>query len=1168
LLSVLVSVVLVCMPIPALPIRSEHSMGLSNSEASGTSSTPAAYEPDPLTGILDPVTVQHVAVPSGPTIYTTAGTDITKHPTGEAWLPAGAVGNLRSASCDGGYFLVGAGGSADFASHAGTISLWIKWDETAPNGRFWGQDGNFETRWSSGRLVLDWGGDGNLQGTKSDWVVGHWYFLAITWNETSNDLTIYWGDENTLPSHDASTTTWFSTVLGLHTQNNIMNSAGRTTAQVLGHVDDFRYYDTERGIEDIQNDYMMVLAGGEPGLVHYYEFEDDLTDSAGGADLVSSGSTEFSRDVFSGDSEWVASQVAVNVRNLQMLYAKNGTFDSGVAGTNVDWIGDGFYHPDGWRARREYIYTPGRQRSAYVATGNPYITIENEGYEVSSPDGFRHYNGTAIYWYQLIDNTELREDFVFNMDYLYLHGPIGNNYSGNFEFRVEVLNGASVLWNWTVDPTNLTGRGQWLSTGPLPVTIEGAPSVLEMRIALEVSTAGTYVQIMDGDPELNGDSMNGQYVSFMIDDVSLAGSEAPSFESVSLVASNAEAGVAEVVGAAGIGSARLNHSYWNLVVIPIELSSNATVSFEFSCEVTRMHRFRNSSASAGPDSEGVAFSVAINEQSEMSLLTYVQSSPEATDLSLVVYHPSDWEPSVVLNPFETDVTGSCVCHSGFIQIPAGLVDSVGWWRFLFSSPNYVQDIRTEVQKETSGMWEDESLFRSNERIRTAAVLGTDTGYISGLDNVEMRTYDPSGALWASEVLDATNSSWMRSSGTTIGPINASVGLWTTTVSWLNSSEVAFGLCTFEVHHGTTVFAHTPNVEVKDGREFTAAIHIYDQDNGIAILSGAEVVANFSSYDVVFSPNLAQGWWEATFNTSGLVSGEYSIQVNVTIAYYETQACFINLTIPEAESGVAVAFRAGVLGAMFLFLGFLAVTYGRRLYMSVAAKRNLELLVMKSRLEDAKNLIGLLVIQRIVGLSVYSKILKGAFEESILSSFISAISHFRSEFSMTEPKWKAIPITEAIIAVQTEQLICALITVDPASTRIRDRLEEFGRAIGTLYDNNEDITKPKALTSEYTSSVSRVLEPLFDRYFDGALLVKYVGARKTLPNRLKPVAEALSGTDMNYGVLPESLIRSLVMLGYSERRSYTLVLEAVDGGHLIRPEGALPPPEAPPFDGTD
>jgi hypothetical protein len=1168
LLSILVSVVLVCMPFPTLPVHSELGIGLSSSEHSGASITSAAYEPDPLTGILDPVTVEHVGVPSGPTIYATGRTDTTETPTGEAWLPAGAVGNLRSAACDGGYFLVGAGGSTSFASPAGTISLWIKWDGSATNGRFWGQDGNFETRWSSGRLVLDWGGDGNLQGTKSDWIAGHWYFLAITWNETFHRLSIYWGDENTLPTHDASSITWSSTVLGLLTQNNIMNSAGRTTAQVAGHVDDFRYYDVERELEDIQGDYTLVQTGTEPGLVHYYEFEDDLTDSSGAGDLVSSGGFEFSRDVFSGDSSWVASQVALNVRNLKMLYALNGTFDNGIAGANVDWTGDGQYHPYGWRARRTAPTWEGRQRASYSQTGDPCITIENEGYEVTSPDGFRHYDGTVIYWYQFIDNSKLCEDFIFNMDYLYLHGPLGVNYAGNFEFRVEILNGTSVLWDWSLDPTNLTERSQWFSAGSVPVTILNAPSTMEMRVVLEVSTAGSYVQILDGDPDLDGDSVNGQYISFMIDDISLVGAEVPDFRNVSFRASNPQAGATDVVGLAGLGHAILNYSYWNLVTIPVAVSCNDTVSFEFSCEVTQMHRFMNSSASTGPGSEGVAFSVTINEQSEMSLLTYIQSSPEATDLSLVVYHPSDWDPSFVLDPFDDDVTGSCVTYPGRIQIPAGLVDSAGWWHFLFTAPNYVEEIQTEVWSHTGGVWEAESLFRSNQRIRTVAVLGTGAEYVSDLDNVEIRTYDSSGTPWVTEVLDAVNSSSICGSATTLGPVNASVGLWTTTVAWSNGTEVAFGSRTFEMHHDTTIFAHTPDVQVEIGQEFTAAIHVYDKDNGNAILSGADIEGNFSSGNVIFSPNLAQGWWEATFNTSGLVSGTYVIQVDVTITYYETQACFINLRIPEAESGYAVAFRAGVLGAMFLFLGFLGVTYGRRLYMSVAAKRNLELLVMKARLEDAKNLIGLLVIQRIVGLSVYSKILKGAFEESILSSFISAISHFRSEFSMTEPKWKAIPITEAITAVQTEQLICALITVDPASTRIRDHLEEFGRAIGTLYDNNEEVTKPKALTSAHTSSVAKVLEPLFDSYFDGALLVKYVGVRKTLPSHLRPVAEALSGADMNYGVLPESLIRSLVMSGYSERRAYRLVLEAVDGGHLIRSEGALPPPEAPPFDGTE
>lgn len=793
--------------------------------------------------------------------------------------------------------------------------------------------------------------------------------------------------------------------------------------------------------------------------------------------------------------------------------------------------------------------------------GNNYVTIENQGDEIASPDSFRHYNGTRIFWYQDVDNTGSVEEFVLGFNYLYLHGPIGDNYSNIFEFCAEILDGPEVLWAWSADPTNLTERGSWMAVGPIMVNLPYAPPVFELRVNLKVNTPGSYVEIPVDDPDLGGDVTNGQFVSFLLDDVSLTATGMTSCDSVELTASNELAGAVQIAGSEGAGGVSLSFDYWNVAKIPVQITANTTVSFEFSAAVTRMTRFSNSTSSTSPGDQGVSFNVNGNEAVDVWLFTYLESYPEAANLEITVKHPADWSANSVRNSFGTDVTASCVFETGNINVPSGVEGSAGWWRFDLSAPNYMDDVRTEVQGDSEDLWQETSLFRNNDRIRCIASPGMETEPVEYPVEIEINIYLPSGTLWASEVVSPFNSSTAVCTPATLGPVNASIGMWTVTAGWNNGTEVAYGSCVFEVRHRATVFPHTPSVQVEIGGEFTAAVYIYDQDNGNPILAGAEVIGNLSSASVVFSPNLARSWWEATFNTSLLTTGQYVVQVNVSISFYETLPCFISLSIPKADSGFAVAFGAGVAAALAIFLVLLSMTYGRRLYMSVAAKRNLELLEMKGRLDDAKNLIGFLVIQKKIGLPLYSKVLKGAFEESMLSSFISAISHFRDEFSMSEPKWKSIPITEVITAVQTEQLICAIITVDPSSDRTRRRLEEFGRSIGSLYDASDEMSSLRPLTSKNLESVAVVVEPLFEGYFDGGLLAKYVGLRRSIPSRLKPVTEAFSSMQVNHGVSPESVIRSVVLLGYSERTAYRSVLEAVDEGYLIRAKKGLPLPNA-------
>ncbi|MFX1285665.1 MAG: hypothetical protein ACFFB5_18640 [Promethearchaeota archaeon] len=215
-------------------------------------------------------------------------------------------GNTHSWDAPGGFgnFLqVGSGGLTDFGSTSGTISLWLKFDSIS--GRFWGQHTDFEIRFGgigNSELHLDWGVTDALLYTHG-FTTNTWYFWAVTWDEIANTIYIYEGDENNQPSQVASTSTWTGAVSTIGViQNNIMNSRN-SGYEVDGHVDDFRYYDTDRSLSAIQNDYKTKLSGSESNLVHYYEFDNDLTDSAGSSNCVEAGSGgTFSTDVPSGFS--------------------------------------------------------------------------------------------------------------------------------------------------------------------------------------------------------------------------------------------------------------------------------------------------------------------------------------------------------------------------------------------------------------------------------------------------------------------------------------------------------------------------------------------------------------------------------------------------------------------------------------------------------------------------------------------------------------------------------------------------------------------------------------------------------------------------------------------------------------------------------------------------
>jgi hypothetical protein len=200
-----------------------------------------------------------------------------------------------SVDATGGYLRIG-DGSPDWGSPQGTISFWVKMDD-AVQGRCWGQSGDMETRWSGTNLTLDWGNTSTLTSTTT-FSADQWYFIAIVWNETADDLLLYVGDQETLPVLDGSSLngTWTNTT-PTSTENRFLNGLGGNEP-VNGHGDDLRYWNISRTLQELQSDYNASLTGSESGLRSYFPLDGDNIDQGpNSSDGVAVGSTGFSTDV-------------------------------------------------------------------------------------------------------------------------------------------------------------------------------------------------------------------------------------------------------------------------------------------------------------------------------------------------------------------------------------------------------------------------------------------------------------------------------------------------------------------------------------------------------------------------------------------------------------------------------------------------------------------------------------------------------------------------------------------------------------------------------------------------------------------------------------------------------------------------------------------------------
>ena len=202
--------------------------------------------------------------------------------------------NRNSFDAQGGYVMIG-DGTPDWGSATGTISWWIKWDTIS--NRPWGQHENMESRFSGSSLIFDWGAVGSLTSTTM-FETGKWYFLSIVWNENTNTLILYVGDQDNPPSLDTQNTAWSSAVstVGV-TQNNFLAS-NSGVEPTNGRGDDLRYWNIDRSLASIQSDYNNELTGQEANLGSYFRLNNNFVDSGINSDNGSgSGSYAFSNQI-------------------------------------------------------------------------------------------------------------------------------------------------------------------------------------------------------------------------------------------------------------------------------------------------------------------------------------------------------------------------------------------------------------------------------------------------------------------------------------------------------------------------------------------------------------------------------------------------------------------------------------------------------------------------------------------------------------------------------------------------------------------------------------------------------------------------------------------------------------------------------------------------------
>jgi hypothetical protein len=275
------------------------------------------------------------------------------------------------------------------------------------------------------------------------------------------------------------------------------------------------------------------------------------------------------------------------------------------------------------------------------------------------------------------------------------------------------------------------------------------------------------------------------------------------------------------------------------------------------------------------------------------------------------------------------------------------------------------------------------------------------------------------------------------------------------------------------------------------------------------------------------------------------SGTYSVSISVEKENHEMVQSFTAALVPTFD--IIQTLRINSLPISFSVVIIVSAVAGLRMRSRRIRKKYSTALAIKNRFNDANNLLGFLVLHKLSGVPIYSKILKGGFEEAMLSAFITAIMHFRAEFEAggERPDYAIVPISEVIRTVPTEHLICAFITVSPPSKELENRMKNYARAIGMMLD--ESLAEPAARAIDI--KIRKTFEWMFDDFMDGHLVRRYKVGEKKFPKQLRFIEKAIPIEDRDGSFNLQPLVRLLISSGHSEDDVYIRIFKAIEEEYI-------------------
>lgn len=368
------------------------------------------------------------------------------------------------------------------------------------------------------------------------------------------------------------------------------------------------------------------------------------------------------------------------------------------------------------------------------------------------------------------------------------------------------------------------------------------------------------------------------------------------------------------------------------------------------------------------------------------------------------------------------------------------------------------------------------------------------------------------------------------------------------------ASVSFRL-TFEVGRIPITVEVLQGLSAHEYSQSLIIIKITETDTG-HLVSGVEAFCYIIDPNGAAGSSIAmdetdtEGHYSA-YITMPVAEGIYQLNITCDAAYYILNTAFsINLQ-PQRDFMSMVFVTTTRYYPVIIALAAIGVGL---IYRRGARKRrireNKETLAIKRRFDDVRSILGVIVLHKDSGLPVYSKILREGLEETVISAFITAITSFRGEFDIetTSEEWGLIPISDIVRVISTNKLVCAFITTGNPSPEQRERMIQFAKTVGFIFDETmEDV--PVVVLDHHTTAQ---FDALFEDILDGQLLRTYkLDESKKVPTNTCALERIARKHGEEFKL--EELASEIASCGLEETRVYKAIMMALENHYLVRTE---------------